>query len=39
MIILYCNGRTYHWLYPYYIADRLGPSECEWFVPGTFESC
>lgn len=35
MIILYCNKRIYHWLYPYYIADRLGPSECEWIVPGT----
>jgi hypothetical protein len=37
MIILYCNGRTYHWLYPYYIADCLAHNESEWLVPGTWE--
>jgi hypothetical protein len=36
MMILYCNGRTYHWLYPY-PGDiyNLGPSEGFWIVPGT----
>ena len=33
MIILYCNGRTYRWIDPYYIADRLACNESEWFVP------
>lgn len=35
MIVLYCNGHTYHWLYPYYISDRLRSNESEWIVPGT----
>lgn len=35
MIILYCNGRVYHWLYPCEIALR--GSESLWLVPGTFE--
>jgi hypothetical protein len=31
------GGKPYFWLYPYYIADRLGPSDCEWIVPGTVD--
>lgn len=36
MIVLYCNRRTYLWIDPYYIADRLAPNESEWMIPGAW---